>query len=251
MSNWNSLAELDPLWTILSEPEKKFGKWDATEFFATGNPVAQRVIDLCENNGVNISFGKMLDFGCGVGRMTRAFSAYFQSCVGIDVSENMVNLARKHNKEFPKCEFVISDSPRLPFSDASFDFVFTVLVLQHLKTKRAILGYISDFVRVVQDGGVIVFQLPIQVPLRRRIQLRRRVWAVLTALGVPQSWMFTQLGLTPIQMNGIAPKEVEKFLRSKGAPVRVVELYEPEDPSFYSNYYVAVREPRSPSPGQA
>ncbi len=245
MSNWNSLAELDPLWTILSEPEKKFGKWDAAEFFATGNPVAQRVIDLCKAHAVNISFGKMLDFGCGVGRMTRAFSVHFKSCVGIDVSEKMVGLARKYNREFPQCEFVISESARLPFPDATFDFVFTVLVLQHLKTKKAILGYLSEFVRVVKDGGVIVFQLPVQVPLRRRIQPRRRVWAALTALGVPQSWMFKRLGLTPIQMNGIAPKEVERFLRSKGAPVRVVELYEPEDESFYSNYYVAVREPQS------
>jgi hypothetical protein len=28
MSNWNALAELDPLWTVLSDPAKKFGKWD-------------------------------------------------------------------------------------------------------------------------------------------------------------------------------------------------------------------------------
>jgi ubiquinone/menaquinone biosynthesis C-methylase UbiE len=244
MSNWNSLAELDPLWTILSEPEKKFGKWDAAEFFDTGKPVAKRVLDLCKANAVDISFGKMLDFGCGVGRMTRAFSEYFLKCVGIDVSEKMVSLARKYNGELPQCEFLASDSARLPFSDGTFDFVFTVLVLQHLPTKAAILGYISEFVRVAKDGAVIVFQLPIQLPLRRRIQPRRRAWAALTALGVPQSWMFKQLGLTPIQMNGIAPKEVEGFLRSQGAPVRVVELYEPEDESFYSNLYVAVRESR-------
>jgi hypothetical protein len=33
MSNWNALAEFDPLWTILSAREKKFGKSDPRGIF--------------------------------------------------------------------------------------------------------------------------------------------------------------------------------------------------------------------------
>ena len=134
---------------------------------------------MCKSHNLTVSHGKLLDFGCGVGRMTRAFSNFFASCVGIDVSENMVNLARKYNHEQSRCEFIVSEDRRLPFANGSFDFVFTVLVLQHLPSKSMILNYIAEFIRVAKDKGIIVFQLPNEVPLRRRIQLRRRLWSLL------------------------------------------------------------------------
>ena len=90
MSNWNAMAELDPLWAILSDPEKKFGKWSAEEFFRDGDREARRVVGMCDANGVSVLYGKMLDFGCEVGRMRRAFSQFFSTSVGIDVSGKMV-----------------------------------------------------------------------------------------------------------------------------------------------------------------
>jgi len=82
MSNWNAMAELDPLWAILSDPEKKFGKWSAEEFFRDGDREARRVVGMCDANGVSVLYGKMLDFGCEVGRMRRAFSQFFSTSVG-------------------------------------------------------------------------------------------------------------------------------------------------------------------------
>lgn len=241
MSNWNVLAKLDPLWTILSDPEKKFGKWKPEEFFVTGEREAERVLAMCNSNGLQISSGKLLDFGCGVGRMTRAFSNFFASCTGIDVSENMVSLAQKYNAERPRCEFIASRTATLPFENGTFDAVFSVLVLQHLPTKQMILRYISEFVRVAKDNGVIIFQLPIEVPLRRRIQLRRRVWALLSAIGIPRAWLF-QAGLAPIQINGVSRGLVEEFIHSQGARVQAVERFEASDDKFHSNYYFIVKQ---------
>ncbi len=241
MSNWNVLAELDPLWTILSEPGKKFGKWNPAEFFSTGEREAHRVLEMCKSHGIDVTFDRLLDFGCGVGRMTRGFSHAFQSCTGLDVSEKMISLAKAHNADRANCTFIASDAAKLPFESGTFDFVFTVLVLQHLPTKKAILEYVAEFIRVVKDGGVISFQLPIAVPVRRRIQLRRRLWAVLALLGVPKSWLFMRAGLAPIQINGIARNSVEKFISSHGAELRGVERYDPNEGSFHSNYYLVVK----------
>jgi SAM-dependent methyltransferase len=241
MSNWNVLAKLDPLWTILSDPQKKFRKWDADEFFATGKREAERVLAMCNTQGMDFSRGKLLDFGCGVGRMTRGFSNFFESCTGVDVSENMVSLAREYNAARPQCAFVASQAVVLPFPDRTFDFVFTVLVLQHLPTKSAILGYISEFLRVAKDDGVVVFQLPIEVPLRRRIQLRRRLWALFSSIGVPQALSF-KIGLAPIQINGISRQQVEKFIAEHGARVHGVERYDPSEGEFHSNYYFVVKQ---------
>jgi len=244
MSNWNAMAELDPLWAILSDAEKKFGRWDPQEFFSDGDREAKRVVRMCEANGVGVFYGKLLDFGCGVGRMTRAFSQFFCSCVGIDVSGKMVELARKFNADRPHCEFVASASATMPFADATFDFVFSVLVLQHLPKKSMILGYISEFIRVAKDGGVIVFQLTNEVPFRQQIQGRRRLWYLLTLLGIPQGWLFKMLGLTPIRMNGISREEVERFIGGLGVRVKAVERYDPGEGRYHSYYYFVVKEPR-------
>ncbi len=242
MSNWNTLAELDPLWTVLSDPAKRFGKWDPAEFFRTGEREAERVLAMCESHGINIHCGgKALDFGCGVGRMTRAFSSFFSSCVGVDVSEKMIRLANKFNHDRPTCKFVANDSAHLPFADSTFDFLFTVLVLQHLPTKQAILRYISEFIRVAKENGVVVFQLPNEVPLRRRIQLRRRLWSWLSLVGVPEPWLFKNLGLAPILINGISRQEIEAHILAQSAKLRAVERYDPGEGAFHSYYYFIVK----------
>lgn len=236
------MAELDPLWAILSDPQKKFGKWNPDEFFSDGDREARRVLGMCDANGVQLAPGKMLDFGCGVGRMTRAFSRFFSAAVGIDVSEKMVGLARKFNADRDNCEFVASANPRMPFPDTTFDLVFSVLVLQHLPTKSLILSYISEFIRVAKDGGVIVFQLTNEVPLRDKIQGKRRLWALLASLGVPPAWLFKILGLAPIQMNGISRDQVEVFIGAQGARVQAVERYDPTEGQYHSYYYFVIKE---------
>lgn len=241
MSNWNTLAELDPLWAVLSNPRKKFGKWDPVEVFSKGEREAERVLAMCKSKGVDISYGRLLDFGCGVGRMTRAFSGFFTTCTGIDVSEKMVALAREFNSEQANCKFVASDSGVLPFADESFEFVYSVLVLQHIPRRDAILGYIAEFIRVAADKGLIVFQLPNEVPFWRRMQLRRRLWSGLASLGIPKSWLFRNLRLAPIHMNGISRQEVVNFVRARGARVHAVERYDSREGPFHSYYYFIVK----------
>ena len=241
MGDWNSLAELDPLWTVLSETDKKFGKWNPEDFFSTGAKEAGRVLKMCESHGLAISFDKMLDFGCAVGRMTRGFSNTFRSCTGLDVSPKMVALAEKYNADRPNCAFVTSESPRLPFDDGTFDFVFTTLVLQHLPTQQMILDFIAEFFRVAKVGGAVVFQLPLAVPLRRRIQLRRRLWAFLAAVGVSREWLFRSAGLAPIQINGIARDRVEQLIKTHGGELHGVERYDPAEDHIHGYYYLSVK----------
>ena len=244
-ASWDALAELDPLWAILSDPQKKFGRWDRAEFFTTGDQEAGRVLGMCGSHGISVSYGKLLDFGCGVGRMTRAFSHHFKSCVGIDASEKMIGLAREFNSGHPRCEFISSDAGVLPFAEKSFDFVFTVLVLQHLPRRRMILEYIAEFLRVANDNATIVFQLPNEVPLRRRIQLRRRLWPLLQSLGIQPSSMFRKLGLAPILMNGVSRQEIERFVPTQGGRVQAVERYDPAEGHYHSYYYFVSKQPRS------
>ena len=77
---WEDLAHLDPLWAILTIKDKQFGKWDREEFFNSGQAEIDTLMQSCGfDRGNN---GKALDFGCGVGRLSRALRFYFKKFMG-------------------------------------------------------------------------------------------------------------------------------------------------------------------------
>jgi ubiquinone/menaquinone biosynthesis C-methylase UbiE len=236
---WDELAKLDPLWVILHEPDKKHGRWGQDEFFARGEAEVSSLLTRCHELGITPRYGRALDFGCGVGRLTRALGSRFSECVGMDISSEMVSLARKFNEEFSNCEFVVSLSDKLPFPDESFDFVSTFIVLQHIHTEREILNWIVEFVRVLRPGGTIVFQLPDKPSLRRRIQGRQRLWSLLHFLGMSERSLYEMLGLTSIKMNGVSPGRVREVLEDAGTQVVTIEEDSMAGPKFRSYSYFA------------
>src|ERR671910_443066 len=106
--DWNELARLDPHWAILTSPGKRFGGWDSDEFFATGTAEAEAFMRRAEQLGLPRERGRALDFGCGLGRMTRALAAHFDECVGVDISEGMVRGARDANAGVAGVSFVLN-----------------------------------------------------------------------------------------------------------------------------------------------
>lgn len=237
---WDELAKLDPLWIILVRPGKKHGGWDPVEFFLTGEREISAILEKCAHFGIAPrSYDRVLDFGCGVGRLTRAWSVKFSHCVGVDVSAEMVRLAQQLNKGFPNCEFVTNDSDHLPFPDDSFDLVSSFIVLQHLSSQREILAWIAEFVRVLRPGGVIIFQLPDRPSFRRSIQGRRRLWALLRYFGLRESVLYEKLGLSPVGMKGIPPLQIREHMENLGMKILGVEEDEKAGAHYRSYTYFA------------
>jgi SAM-dependent methyltransferase len=153
---WEDLAERDALSAILTDDSKAGGRWDVAEFMATGDAEVATVMSHLATIGHAPNFtGAALDFGCGVGRLTQALARRFASCVGVDISHEMVRQAEALNQH-PHCRYVASSAARLPFADASFSFVYSNIVLQHVPRPLA-KNYLREFVRVVAPGGVLVF----------------------------------------------------------------------------------------------
>lgn len=70
-NDWESLAERDALWAILTDGSKASGKWDIAEFMATGEAEIEVVLGHLARINRSPDFeGTALDFGCGVGRLT-------------------------------------------------------------------------------------------------------------------------------------------------------------------------------------
>jgi len=158
--NWERFGRRDPLWAIITDPERRRGKWDEEEFFRSGAAEIEAVLRHASEIGLNIGTARALDFGCGVGRLTQAMAVHFGRCDGVDISSAMVERARRYNHHTERCSYHLNDAPDLSiFSDASFDFVYSTLVLQHVEPQLA-AGYIRELIRVLAPQGVLVFQLP-------------------------------------------------------------------------------------------
>jgi SAM-dependent methyltransferase len=157
---WDAHAERDPLWAILSEAGKEERKWDVARFFMTGvNEVKLTFYEL-ESQGVDVKNGSALDFGCGVGRITQALVPRFERVVGVDVSPRMIDTASALNRFPDRAFYTWNDAAHLErFSDDTFDFIYTNLVLQHI-VPEVTLAYLRDFLRILRPAGILVFQLP-------------------------------------------------------------------------------------------
>ena len=173
--DWERLAEADAMWAVLTSPEEKGGAWNTDRFFATGEAEIAEVLAVADRLRP-LERGRALDFGCGVGRLTRALGTRYREAVGVDISEAMVAQARQLNEAFPQCEFVVNDAPDLDrFESDSFDFVYSNIVLQHLPSVAEIERYVGEFLRIARPDGLVVFGIPAHVAFPYSLQPRRRV----------------------------------------------------------------------------
>ncbi len=180
---WNTLAQDDPLWAVLTDESKAGRKWDLDSFLATGEEEIKRVFDYAGQHVAVDHDGEALDFGCGIGRLTRPIARRFARAYGIDISEEMIRTAR--SIEAAKCEFLVNREPGLAmFEDGKFAFIYSNITLQHMPQKFA-LRYIREFVRVLAPGGVLVFQVAERLcggvldRIRYHVRLRTRMRTLL------------------------------------------------------------------------
>src|ERR1700733_3470468 len=155
-NNWDSLAKRDALFAILTDHRRVGGKWNVVEFMDTGEAEIEAVMHhLTSLRCIPDYGGTALDFGCGVGRVTQALARRFASCVGVDISQQMIEKAESFNR-YAHCRYVANSAERLPFANAYFSFIYSNIVLQHVP-RRFSTAYLREFVRVLAPGGILVF----------------------------------------------------------------------------------------------
>jgi arsenite methyltransferase len=111
-------------------------------------PVGEQAVEL-----MNIpADARVLDVGCGSGWATRlmAEKAHDGRVVGIDISDEMVRLARETSASFSNVEFEIASAEKLPFEDAEFTHAFSMESLYYYAN---IPGALKEIRRVLKPGG--------------------------------------------------------------------------------------------------
>lgn len=101
---------------------------------------------------------RLLEIGCGIGRMSRHLAPLFQEVVSIDVSGEMIRQARARLAEVPNLHFHETSGVDLAlFPDESFDVVFCAYVFQHVPSAEAIEANLREAFRVLRPRGVFKF----------------------------------------------------------------------------------------------
>lgn len=241
---WEEFGRLDPLWAVLSVRTRQFGKWDPDEFFATGEEWLRQRLQSAVRLGYPRRWGAALDFGCGVGRVTRAMARRFEHCYGVDISATMTAKAQQLNAAVPNCTFLVNHRSDLKgFADESFDLVYSEIVLQHQPSKQTVQAYLAEFLRVLRRDGLLVFQLPTRIPMKLRLQPRRRLYSFMRALGFKEDFLYHRLGVYPMRMMAVPEPEVRDFLTAVGGRVLEVQADGHGGPSVESRTYFVTREP--------
>jgi ubiquinone/menaquinone biosynthesis C-methylase UbiE len=98
---------------------------------------------------------RVLDLGCGHGRLLKLFSGLKIDYHGFDHSAELINVARRDN---PGVFFQAGDVRHLPYTDDSFDSIWMIALLHHLPP-RASMGTLKEARRVVRCSGKVVITI--------------------------------------------------------------------------------------------
>jgi SAM-dependent methyltransferase len=112
---------------------------------------------------------RVLEIGCGLGRLLKPLSRRVAEAVGVDVSEEMVRRGREYCAERPNVSLHRTDGSLEFLADGQFDFVFSHIVFQHLPRRSYVERYLREAWRVLKPGGI----LRVQVDGRSRQFFRR------------------------------------------------------------------------------
>ena len=104
----------------------------------------------------NINGKSVLDYGCGTGTFSRFLQSKEASVTGVDVSENMIEVAKSNSSD--KIVFhTISDGGLDFLDDNMFDFVVSNFVLCTVPSRQEISMILDQIYRVLKKGGLFVF----------------------------------------------------------------------------------------------
>lgn len=159
---WSALGESEPFWSVMTDPAYRAKALDEAaerRFFETGAEDVRAFREACARNGLALKAdGRVMDFGCGVGRLGVHLAGQFRDYLGVDISPAHLAEAQA------RLGAVTSNAQVLLLDDflktyESYDCVFSVLVLQH-NAPPVIAELLRVMIARLRPGGVGYVQIP-------------------------------------------------------------------------------------------
>lgn len=138
--------------------------WSDAEFYALGQrTIADDILTDMHNvcQGKDPGDMRVLEIGCGAGRVTRALADLFGQVDAVDVSSEMVTLAQRACADKPNARIWNNngvDLSVLPGTEL-FDFAFSICCFHHVPSRDVIENYVREVGRLLNPGCLFKFEV--------------------------------------------------------------------------------------------
>jgi SAM-dependent methyltransferase len=154
---WELWGSRDPYYGVLTHPQFRSDALTPAAkelFFASGRHHVEHVLDVVRRRLVpGFTPERVLDFGCGVGRVVLPFAECAKEVVGADISPSMLAEARANSDAHAlRNVALVRSDDTLSGIEGSFDLVHSCIVLQHIEIPRG-RELFSRLVGKVRPGG--------------------------------------------------------------------------------------------------
>lgn len=222
---WEKWGARDPYFSVLTDP-----KYRATaltdeareEFFSHGRNHVDLVLALCRAHiDGNFAPQRVLDFGCGVGRLVLPFAARAAEVVGVDISPSMLSEAQRNcdRQGLHNVVLALSDDT-LSAVQGQFDLVHTCIVIQHIEIARG-LNLFEQLVQRIAPGGLGA----LHVTFGWDLHAANHGVAPPPPPPVPQPWWLT------------TRRALGSWLRGPAKPAAAQAVAPGTDPEMQMNFY--------------
>lgn len=160
---WQEWGERDPYFAVITLPEFRMGRIDDAarqRFFEMGAHHAKYVLALCRRH-VDPQFApkRVLDFGCGVGRVLLPFAQDAEEAVGVDISPAMLAEAQANAERMGIGNVTLLQSDdELTRLEGQFDLVHSAIVFQHIDVRRG-RRLFARLLEHLAPGGIGAIQI--------------------------------------------------------------------------------------------
>lgn len=157
--DWDERARENARYYVNTERDD----WTDEAFFASGERTVQEeiltdMINICQ--GKEPKQMKVLEIGCGAGRVTRALANLFGEVYAVDISGEMVARAKAALANHSNARVAQNNGRDLSvLGDIQVDFAFSTIVFQHIPSREIIETYVRDVHRMLRPGGLFKFQV--------------------------------------------------------------------------------------------
>jgi ubiquinone/menaquinone biosynthesis C-methylase UbiE len=210
---WSSLAQLDDLRAVLDRADTTGAK--------------NRLVDLIHRTAIARALpagrGVVLDFGCGIGRLSGWLANRADLVIGLEVTPEMLGVARRRVTA-PNVSWVLFDGDRLPLASRSIQSVVSVYVLQHVLEEKRLADLALEFARLVVPGGRLVLIEQVRQDSEKQIAgfLEQRLAS--TYLTVFRAAGFQMVEATPIRVPSRLTTVLARFNAPESLLVRLSRL---------------------------
>lgn len=162
-NTWTTFGKTEPFWAVLTR--EKFKKENLNEaeliqFYDTGKNDISYFEEILNQHQCTFTDKTVLEFGCGVGRLTKPCSDICKKIYGLDISQPYLDIAKQNvpNGEF----FLVNDFNKLPVLPSNPDVIYSLITLQH---NRPILMklYIFLLLKVLNKSGIALLHIPYKI----------------------------------------------------------------------------------------